>query len=93
MIIENLREFRNIILNANVLVYEVPELQPFEECINHYGSMCGCEPEAKEMKLKECEDNYRVFVAYNLHKIADVLKEHFKEEIFFYSNGNFINKI
>lgn len=93
MNIENLREFRNIVLNARINTREIPELQLFEDCINHYGEMCGCEPEAKEMKLNECENNYRVFVTYSIHKIADALKNHLNDEISFYSNGVFINKI
>jgi len=73
MFINNIQDFHALLLNNGVTPDKFPQVSGFEECIQFYSTMCGCEKELKEMKYNECQEKYKNFILNEIHSIEDQL--------------------
>ena len=82
MTISNSTSFHYLLVVLNPEIKKINVINEFENCINHYESMCDCEGQTKELKKFECEERYKSIIQNNLDEIKDYLLSYNSEYLF-----------
>ena len=73
MVIENCNSFNYLILAMSPEIRQIDVIKEFQNCINEFAGMCGCEGEAKTIKRNECELKYQDIILNNMSEIKQAL--------------------
>lgn len=95
MEITNCTSFHYLVLAMDIEFKQLPIIQEFEECINDYSTMCGCNEEARSHKKNECELKYQDIVLNQMDQIKPLLLNYHHEFTFstIYPEEKFLVKI
>lgn len=86
MTVHNVLDFQVLILKSGLREKADGHLRDILDCVQFFSSMCGCNPESKDEKYRECDMRYRNFVKYSLDTVKAGLLAHEENITFLYNN-------
>lgn len=92
MVVNNVFEFKDLLLQCGLRKLGIEDINDIFNCVVFYSNMCGCEEEAKAMKLTECEEKYVDFVTNKLDLVKNELLN-YHSIVIFNNHDQFIGNI